>query len=304
MRHIKVLLLLFAVAAAGLTGCLKKNDANIDVSNLTAPVYTLEWIQNGGTTVNAGLQYFANGALTYPASHTSDTTIFAVRLTGTQYPNSDVTVTIAPDTKALLDNFSVDGITYDAMPDSLFKILNTTAVIPKGTGVAFFKVVFYPSKINATKNYMLAPTVTSPTDYKVSANFGHVYFHTIGNPIAGSYFQEYIRIPSQDPNANPDTHVTNRPITFAPQNPTTVSAPTGYYTAPDYWISFKNTNGVLSNFTVVFSAKALSDFAGGGITIIQQPTIVVSADLKKFTLNYIVFNGSAYRNVTDIYTKP
>lgn len=303
MRHIK-LFFLFAALASGLTGCLKKNEANIDVNNLSAPVYTMEWIQNGGTTINSGLQYFANGALTYPASHKSDTTTFTVRLTGTEYPSNDVTVTIAPDTKALLDNFKVDGITYEAMPDSLYKFISTTGVIKKGTGSASFQVVFYPSKINATKNYMLAPSVVTPTDYKVSSNFGHIYFHTIGNPIAGSYLQEYIRVPNQDPNATPDTHVTGRAVTFAPQNPTTISVPTGYYTAPDYWISFKNTNGVLSNFTVVFSAKALSDFSGGGITIIQQPTLVVSPDLKKFTVNYIVFNGSAYRNVTDIYTKP
>ncbi len=303
MRHIKLLLLMISLIPC-LTGCLKKDLANSDVYDLTAPVYTLEWIQNGGTTINSGLQYFANGALTYPASHTSDTATFSVRLTGAEYVKNDVTVTIAPDLKALQDNIKVDGIVYEAMPDSLFKLLNTTSTIKAGTGVAFFKVVFFPSKINATKNYMLAPTVTSPTDYKVSSNFGHVYFHTIGNPIAGSYLREYIRVPSMDPNAPADTHTSNVPVTFAPQNPTTVSMPTGYYTAPDYLISFKNTNGVLTNFAATFSAKALSDFAGGGITIIQQPTLVVTPDYKKFTCNYIVFNGSAYRNVTDIYTKP
>jgi Domain of unknown function (DUF1735) len=186
MRHIKALLLFFSVAAV-LTGCLKKNDANIDGSNLSAPVYTMEWIQPGGTAINSGLQYFANGALTYPASHTSDTAYFNVRLTGAEFAKSDITVTIAPDPKALLDNFKVDGITYEAMPDSLYKIISTTGVIKKGTGNAAFKVVFYPSKINATRNYMLAPAVTSPNDYKISSNFGHVYFHTIGNLFAGAY---------------------------------------------------------------------------------------------------------------------
>ncbi|HTE13432.1 MAG TPA: DUF1735 domain-containing protein, partial [Chitinophagaceae bacterium] len=186
MRHIKIFLLFFTTVIC-FSGCLKKDDATIDVYNLSAPVYTMEWIQPGGTTVNSGLQYFANGALTYPASHTADTASFAARLTGGDPAASDITITIAPDTKVLLDNFSKDSITYEAMPDSLYKFISNTGTIKKGTSVAYFKVIFYPSKISPAKNYMLAPAVTSPADHEVSKNFGHIYFHTIGNPLAGAY---------------------------------------------------------------------------------------------------------------------
>jgi hypothetical protein len=301
MRHIKVLLLFFA-GVASLTGCLKKNDANIDPYNLSSPVYTLEYVQPGGTTINSGLQYFGNGALTYPASHISDTASFTVRLTGTSYPDHDITVTIGPDTKALLDNFKADSITYEAMPDSLYKFINTTATIKKGTGVAYFQVVFFPSKINGTKNYMLAPTVTSPTDHQASANFGHIYFHTIGNPLAGGYTWDYVRIPFNDSTKTPDTHTT-KPAVLAPSSPTVVTAPTGYYTAPSYIITFKNTAGVLSNFSAVISPQGLSDFAAGGISWVINPTISVSPDYKTIRIYYLVFNGTAYRYVFDTFVK-
>jgi len=301
MRQIKILLL-FLGAVISFSGCLKKNDANIDVNNLSAPVFTMEYIQSGGTNINSGLQYFGNGALTYPASHTSDTANFAVRLTGADAAANDIAVTIAPDTKALLDNFSKDSINYEPMPDSVYKFISNTATIKKGTSVAYFQVVFFPSKINGAKNYMLAPAVTSPTNHEVSKNFGHIYFHTIGNPLAGAYTWDYIRIPFNDSTKTPDTHTT-KPAVLAPSSPTAVTAPTGYYTAPNYIISFKNTGGVLSNFSAVISPAGLADFASGGISFITNPTISVSADYKTIRIYYLVFNGSAYRYVFDTFVK-
>lgn len=301
MRHIKILLLFF-IGIVSLTGCLKKNESNIDPYDFTSPVYTLEWIQPGGTTVNSGLQFFSSGALTYPASDIADTANFTVRLTGSPVSN-DVNITIAPDSKALLDNFATDSIPYLAMPDSVYKFINTTATIKKGTNTASFSVVFYPSKIDPSKNFMLAPSVTAPADHQVSSNQGHIYFHTIGNPIAGAYTGEYIRIPSADSTATPDTHVTGKSSVFAPSSPTVVTVPTGYYTAPNYIISFTNNGGVLSNFSVVIDPTGLAGFTAGGVSIIIPPSIQVSPDYKTIKINYLAFNGSNYRYVFDNFVK-
>jgi len=302
MRHIKILLLFF-ITALGLSGCLKKDDANNNPYTITAPVYTMEYITPGGsgTTVNSGLQFFGAAALTYPGTDISDTATFTVRLTGTSVSDKDVTVTIAPDTKALADNYKTDSITYEAMPDSVYKFISTTGTIKKGSSVASFQLVFFPSKINPVKNYMLAPTPTS-TDHEVSGNLGHIYFHTIGNPLAGAYTWEYIRIPYNDSTATPDTHTT-LPTILAPISPTTVSVKTGYYTTPDYLISFTNTGGVLTNFSAVISPDGLTSFASGGISFIINPTITVSADYKTIKIYYLVFNGSAYRYVFDNFVK-
>jgi len=323
MRHIKIALLFFVVVS-GLTSCLKKNDATIDIDNLSNPVFTLEWIQNGGTNINSGLQYFAQGALTYPATHTSDTTTFSVRLTGADYPKSDIAVTIAPDTKALLDNFKVDGITYEAMPDSVFKLLNTTGTIKAGTGVAYFTIVFYPSKINPTRNYMLAPTVTSPTNYKVSTNFGHIYFHTIGNPLAGAYKTTGSRLNysggvswSGPPAAYPagftdgTTSAYNTTVIAAPVNPKTVKLIMGNVPepAPGSGSSYYYITGTDAAFTNI-TYNMGSNFAAGYSNISQYilnyvaPTATQKASFHLITkYNNAAGNAGSDRIIDQTFTQ-
>ena len=288
MRHIKTLLLFPAVVLA-ISGCLKKNEANIDVYNPSSPVYTLEYIQPNGTTINSGLQYFANGALTYPATHTADTANFSVRLTGGEPAASDITVTIAQDTKALLDNFSKDSIAYESMTDSLYKVISTTGVIKKGTSTASFQVVFYPSKISPAKNYMLAPSVISPTDHQASKNFGHIYFHTIGNPLAGAYTTTGKRYnysgavawsgpPAAYPAGSTDgtTAAYSGTVIAAPTSPTTVKIVMGNVPEPapgsgtsNYYIT--GTDAKFTNITYNMGAN----FAAG------------YSNIQTFVVNYV-----------------
>ncbi len=304
MKYIKQLLLFFA-AALSLTGCLKKNEMNIDGDNPSASVFTLEWIPPGGTgtTINSGLQYFSSGALTYPASHTSDTTTFNVRLAGAEVPSKDLTVTVGQDTKALLDNYSKDSITYVSMPDSLYKILNTTASIKAGTNFATFTIVFYPSKINPTQNYMLAPTVTNAAGYAISSNFGHIYFHTIGNPLAGAYTTTGKRYnysggvnwagpPAAYPGGFTDgtTSAYNTTITAAPVNPKTVKIIMGNVPdpAPVGGSSYYYITGTDSKFTnITYNLGA--NFAAGYSNISQYilnyvaPTATQKASFRLIT---------------------
>ena len=297
----------FLAAVLGLTSCLKEDKMNIDPENTTPNVLTMQWIEAGsGSTINSGMQYFAGGTLLYPASHEADTATFSVQLSGASTLDHDINLKIGLDDSKLLVNYPNDSIEYLAMPDSLYDIINDSYTLEAGERVATFQIIFYPAKIDPTKNYMLPVTVVENGGVDISQNYGHIYFHTIGNPIAGGYNWDYLRYnaQTQDPAFGP-TGWEAEHTSLTPVNGTTVKVPTGYYTQPDYLITFKdNGNGELTDFAVVIDPAQLPTyFTADGITIVSDPTIVVSPDYTSFTVNYVVFNGAAYRNITDIFYK-
>lgn len=289
------------------TSCLKKNDMNIDPDEKTGTVLELQFIEGGsGTTINSGMQYFSGGALTYDASHASDTADINVNIAGPSTFSKPVTVTLGVKADAILDNFGSDSIRYELMPDSLYKFVSKTVTIEAGKRISPAQIIFYPSKINPTKSYMLPVVVQDAGEsLKVSGNFGIIYFHVIGNPIAGAYLWDFYRYNNQDGSGSPSTSWTDDQTVFTPVSPTAVKVPTGYYTTPNYLITFKNSNGVLSDFKAEIAPDEIEDaFTVNGVTVTSGPDITVSPDYKTFTLKYVVYNGSAYRNLTDVYRKP
>jgi hypothetical protein len=190
------------------------------------------------------------------------------------------------------------------MPDSLYHFISTTATIKAGERIAPMQIVFYPSKIDPTKSYILPVVITDAEGKTISGNFGTIYFHVIGNPIAGSYLWDFYRYNNQAGTGSPSTTWTDEPTVFSPVNPTSIKVATGYYVQPNYLITFKNSGGVLSDFKAVIAPDEInSAFTANGISVVAGPTITVSADYKTFTVKYTVYNGSAYRNLTDIYHK-
>jgi uncharacterized protein DUF1735 len=183
----KIFIIAVSIIALGLTGCLK-DKFGTDLYATGGPILEFEYPQGGaGVDIGAGLEYFGGCALPYPPSDLSDTTFVIINLASTNTLGKDISTTVAPDNNALLDNFSNDSITYVAMPDSDYTILNPTGTIKAGTRQDTVYIVFYPSKIDPTKNYGLPLTVTDGQGVTISGNFGHVYIHTIGNPLAGVY---------------------------------------------------------------------------------------------------------------------
>lgn len=297
-----------ALVCFSLASCLKSVNTNVNGENLTTSFLQLEYVQDSGqTNINSGLQYFSGSTLLFPPTDAVDTINFQVTLNGPSAASSDIAVTLAPDWAAIADNYSNDKIVYEKMPDSLYKVITSTVTIKAGTRVAYAKMVVYPTRIDPTKSYMapIAPTAASMGN---SANFGHIYFHTIGNPMAGSYNWDFYRYnaltnPSFPLGYNGGSFF-GQTVSFLPINPTNIHVPTGYYVQPNYLITFKNTGGVLTNFTAVIDPGELPGaFTANGISMVQQPVITVTPDYKKVTINYVVFNGAAYRNCTDIYTK-
>lgn len=300
--------MIFALVSFSLASCLKAVNTNVNGENLTTNFLQLEYVQDSfQTNINSGLQYFSGSTLLFPPTDAVDTINFQVTYNGPTPAGSDLTVTLAADWTAINDNFSNDGITYEKMPDSLYKIITTTVTIKAGKRDGYAKMVVYPSKIDPTKSYM-APIAPSAAGTDVSKNFGHIYFHTIGNPMAGSYTWDFYRYNALTNPTFPTGYnggsFFGSSISFLPINPTNIHVPTGYYVQPNYLITFTNTGGVLTNFKAVIDPGELPGaFTANGISMIQQPVITVTPDYKKVTINYVVFNGSAYRNCTDIYTK-
>ena len=220
-----------------------------------------------------------------------------MNIAGTNTLGVPLTTTIALDPSATLDNFSTDSITYTAFPDSDYVILKSSGTIPAGSRMDTFQVVFFPSKFDLTQNFMLPLKVTTSPSYTVAGNFGVMYLHTIGNPISGSYNQEWIRYNTATQTGAPAYDEQVGPSIFSPINGTTVEAPSG--TAPvTYVITFVDSSGVLTDFGVTLDPASVT---AAGITITSGPFVVLADPInKKYTFNFTYNNsaGSA-RNITD-----
>lgn len=188
MNQLRVSIYVTFIAMLALTSCLKKDAMNIDPDNTTANIVELQFIDGGsGTTINSGMQYFSGGALVYPSSHLRDTADYNISFAGKTTLSKDLTVTIAVDPSKIFDNLANDSIKYVLLPDSLYKIVSTTATIKAGEKIAHMQIIFFPSKVNPAISYMLPIVIKDAQDQIISSNFSTIYFHFIGNPLAGSY---------------------------------------------------------------------------------------------------------------------
>jgi hypothetical protein len=294
MRKLLILTLSFVVLC--LAGCLKDTPA----TDLTHEGTIIEMIypagaQNNG--VGTGLEYFGGQALTFPSTDVSDTVTYYVNIAGTNTLGVPLTTTIALDPSAMMDNYSTDSITYTAFPDSDYVILKSTGTIPAGSRIDTFQIVFFPSKFDLTQNFMLPLKVTTSPSYTVAGNFGVMYLHTIGNPISGSYNQEWIRYNTATQTGAPAYDEQIGPTIFSPVNGTTVEAPSG--TSPvTYVITFVDSSGVLTDFGATLDPASVT---AAGITITSGPFVVLADPInKKYTFNF-TYNNSAGspRNITD-----
>jgi Domain of unknown function (DUF1735) len=189
MKKFLIITISIITVGVSLTGCLKDTFA----TNLYAtgnPLLEFEYPQGGGgVDIGSGLEYFGGGSLLYPPTDITDTAMFIVNLASTNTLSKSLSVTVFPDTTsaALEANYSNDSINYLQLPDSDYQLLSPTGTIQAGQRQDTFYIVFYPSKINFTINYGLPITVSDAQGVPTSGNFGHIYFHVIGNLLAGVY---------------------------------------------------------------------------------------------------------------------
>jgi Domain of unknown function (DUF1735) len=302
----KILIYFIIVLAVFMTGCLKDH-SNVDFnsSGFIAEISHASITANNAPS--AGLDYFSAATLPVFSSNDPDTITFDVNIASNNPPTKDISVTVAIDDAKRVTYNGTSAVLFDAQPDSTFSFTTTTAMIKAGTRIAKFTVIYYPAKIDPTKSYMLPITLTEASGITISGNLSTIYFHLIGNLLAGSYNQEWIRYNTAAQTGTPVADQDVSPGIFVPVSPTEIEVTSG--TGTYYYLSFTNNNApggsdlsLLTDFVLTVSA---SDFSDNGITLAAGPTLVkADAVNHSFTFNFGYINGSgAPRNITDIFTR-
>ena len=165
-----------------LASCVKnRNDGAVDFSQLS-PIMQIP---------EGGLKNFSTSALVFPASDPVDTAVFHANYAATTVAPSDIAVTFIIDDAARLAYNASHTDQYLALPAAFYNIPTLTTVVKAGQSYsAALKLAVYPIMFDPSKSYMLPITISSASGVNISGNFGTIYFHVIGNPLAGNY-QDY-----------------------------------------------------------------------------------------------------------------
>jgi hypothetical protein len=244
---------------------------------------------------------FGSDALLFPATDPVDTSWFHINYASTSVAPADESFTIAYDANALTAyNATADpSQQYSKFPDSIYSFTTSQVTVKAGQNYsAAIPLAVYPDKIDLTKNYMLPISITSvPNGITLSGNFKTIYFHLIGNLIAGNYNQEWIRYNSATTTGVPYADQFFGGV-FAPLSATSISAASG--TGVNYILSFLNGNApggkdlsLLTNFKVTLDPASVTS---AGITITGGPTIITAdpvAHTYEFTFSYNNSLGAA-----------
>jgi hypothetical protein len=297
----KLGLLTLAVGVIG-QSCVKSVSGRTDFENLAPTVLIPE----------GGLQNLTTVALLFPPDPTVDdkldTAYFHVNYAATDVAPADQVVSLAIDPAALAAYNATGGVQYEAFPDSIFAFTATSATVPKGANYSGqIPLVIHSNKVDPTKSYMLPISITTaPAGATISSNHKTVYFHLIGNPIAGLYNWDWYRWNNNLP-VGPNTGGTpalGGIAVFAPLDPTTVEVPSGYYIGPRYHITFDDSAGIPVHFAVVFNAADLQTMKDGGVTITGGPNITTANPTTgMYEFWYTADNGAPTSNLRYVIDK-
>jgi len=285
----KLGLLSMLVAVIG-QSCVKSVSGRTDFEDLSPTVL----ISDGG------VPNFKQNALLFPPTDDADTTYFHLNYAATSPAPVDEVITIGIDADALAAYNAQGGNQYEIFPDSIFSFTTTSVTVPKGNNYSDgVPLIVFPSKINLLNNYMLPISIkTVPAGSIVSASYKTIFYHLIGNPIAGLYTQEWIRYNTATQTGTPAYDLDLSPGVFAPVDGTTINATSG--TGTVYVLTFTNTAGVLSNFQVSIDPASVV-----GIKITGGPTIITAdptTGTYEFNFTYDNLAGGL-RNITDKFGK-
>jgi len=165
-----------------LGSCVKnRNDGAVDFSQLAPIMQILE----------GGMKNFSGSALLFPATDPVDSAYFHLNYAATTTAPSDITVTLAYDPAALAAyNAANPTSTYEAFPDSIWYKAGFPKTVTIKAGQTYSDPIafaIYPSKIDPSKSYMMPISITNASGVAISGNFGTIFYHVIGNPLAGDY---------------------------------------------------------------------------------------------------------------------
>jgi len=96
--------------------------------------------------------------------------VFWVNLAAVNPRSSDLTVTVAKDDAAIQAYNDENGTDYEALPDSSYSFPATSFTIPAGQREAQVNVEIFTNKIDLTKPYMFAYTITDAQGVTIAEN--------------------------------------------------------------------------------------------------------------------------------------
>jgi hypothetical protein len=289
----KISILSICIAAL-LTGCLK-DTPNVDFSTVKPTVML----------INSGLGYFSSAALIFPSD--TLTVPIQINLASVDRMNKDINVQLAVDDKALSDYNSTSGIQFEKMADSSYSFPTTSATIAAGQRLVTLNITFYKHTFDPSKSYMLPISITSADGVDLSSNFNTMYFHVIGNPIAGTYGELWTRWNASDTTGAPTyDHLDVGPVVFSPVDATTISVQS-QGTGETNIISFTNDNGTLTNFAVAFDPSEFDPSSPNylGVTLTSGPFLLYADPIVGAYNVYWEYNNSAgsHRCILNEYQK-
>ncbi len=296
-RIFKIGLLFLMVVIVG-SSCVKSRPGETTFNGLGPTVLIPE----------GGMQNFSSDAILFPPTDPVDTTWFHLNYAATNVAPVDEVITIAIDPQALANFNAQGGAQYAIFPDSIFSFPTTTVTVKAGQSYSdAVPLIMFPSKINLLDNYMLPISITAaPAGSTISSNFQTIYYHLIGNPIAGIYSWDWTRWNNATGTGAPTgTSFVGQSTVLAPIDATDVTVPSGYYIQPRYIISFTNNGGVLSNFAVSFNPADIAAMAANGVTVIAGPNILIADPINGvYQFQYVVASpGPANRYIIDKFYK-
>jgi hypothetical protein len=153
-----------------LSSCLKDTPA-VDFSTVGTIIEILP--PNGG-----GLENFGAAALQFPAADEIDSADIDLNIASPKPLTKTLTITLAIDDGLRTSYNTANDTHYEAMPDSVYSFPVNVGTIMAGQRLDTVRVLFYPSKINPTKDYMLPVSIKDAQGETISGNFGSIYFHT------------------------------------------------------------------------------------------------------------------------------
>lgn len=167
MKYIYKFLLFLAILSTG--SCLKDSPA-VDFSTVGTIIEILP--VNGG-----GLENFDAALLEFDPSDAKDSADIDLNIASPKPLSKALTVTVGVDDALRVAYNAAYSAQYEALPDSVYSFPVKAATIEAGDRLDTLRVIFYPSKIDPTKNYMLPVSIQDAQGENISGNFGAIYFH-------------------------------------------------------------------------------------------------------------------------------
>lgn len=279
---IPVVLLIF------FSSCLKTHDDFTDFTQTSDFVIL----------TNSGLGNFkASNILVNTSSTDTLTKTVTVNLASKDNSNGAVTVTVGIDNSQIAPYNSANGTNFQPFPTDAFKVISDKVTVPAGQHYGTTSIEIYQDKLDPTISYMLPVSILDGGGKSLSSNQNTIFYNVIGNPLAGAYKWDFTRYNGDTTTPINSSSFTGADASPVPSGPTTLILPDSYLqtfvdASAGVTLSFTNTGGVLSNFSVAFDASTASGLAAGGFTVATAP-VLLSYSISGDASNH--YAGSTFR---------